>query len=154
MRKLVALVLGLLLLSGLIAGCGGGNGVHRITGLSPDKVVATFHERAKAQKLEEAALYISPTSLTAIRGVGGFLKNDLGLSDVLSSNLLMVKLIAQTGDFAVVVATLQDGVNSANVTIKPVGLERIDGEWYIVDTATAYRDAKYKLLQNLLASVL
>jgi len=154
-RKIVGLCLGLILLAGIMAGCGGnGTTLHRVKGLAPEKVVSTFYERAKSQELEEAALYIAPTSLTAISGVGGFLKNDLGLSDVLSSNLLMAKPIAEQGGFAVVLATLQDGLNSTRITVKAVGLEKIDGEWYIVDTNTAYRDAKYKALVSLLENIL
>jgi hypothetical protein len=153
-KKLMGLFLSLVLLSLIIAGCGKGADVHRILGLTPDKVVATFHDRAKNQKYEEAALYVAPASLAAIKGVSGFLKNDLGLSDVLNSNLLSVKVVASNGDFAVVMATLQDGVNSTRITVKAIGLEKINGEWYIVDNNTIFRDAKYKTLLNLLNGIL
>jgi hypothetical protein len=145
-----------MLLTGIIAGCGGGDGakLHRVKGLAPDKVVATFYERAKNQKLEEAALYIAPTSLKELQGVGGFLKNDLELSEIQSSNLLMAKPVAEQGGFAVVLATLQDGINSTKITVKAVGLEKIDGEWYIVDFKTAYKYAKYEALESLLKNIL
>lgn len=156
MRRIVCLFLVLAALAGLIAGCGGGGGtsVHRITGLTPEKVVATFHNSAKSQKYTEAALYVAPTSLASVKGVTNFLKNDLGLSDVLSSNLLSAKLVGEKGDFAVVLATLQDGVNSTKISVKAVGMEKINGEWYIVDSNTIFRDAKYKLLQDLISNVL
>ncbi len=155
MRKIWGLFLVLATVMALIAGCGGGGtSVHRITGLTPEKVVATFHDRAKDQNFAEAALYVSPTSLTAIKGVGNFLRNDFGLSDVVGSNLLSVKKIGENGDYAVVMATLQDGLNSAKISVKTIGLEKINGEWYIVDNDTVFRDAKYKLLQDLISSVL
>lgn len=155
MRKILSLVAVLIVFAGLIAGCGGGGAdLHRITGLTPEKVVTTFHERAKSQNFDEAALYVSPTSLAAVKGVGNFLKNDLGLTDALHSNILAAKVVGQSGDFAVVMTTLQDGVNSTKVSVKAVGLEKINGEWYIVDNNTVFRDAKYKLLQDLIDNVL
>jgi hypothetical protein len=62
--------------------------------------------------------------------------------------------VASNGDFAVVMATLQDGVNSTRITVKAIGLEKINGEWYIVDNNTIFRDAKYKTLLNLLNGIL
>lgn len=155
MRRIGSLFLVLALLAGLIAGCGGGgSNVQRITGLTPEKVVATFHDRVKSQQYEEAALYVSPTSLAAIKGISNFLKDDLGLSDALNSNLLSVKLMGETGDFAAILATFQDGVNSTKISVKAIGLEKINGEWYIVDSNTILQNAKYKLLQDLINNVL
>jgi hypothetical protein len=39
------------------------------------------------------------------------------------------------------------------VTIKPVGLEKVNGEWYIVDFDQIYNDTKYKVLQQLMANI-
>ena len=154
MRKIMMLCLILALMAGIIAGCGGGGkGLHRLTGLTPEQVVTTFQDLAKQQKYAEAALYVSPVSLTAV-SVSNFLKDDLGLSNVASSNLLSVRQLAQTGEFAVVLATLQNGVNTANISVKLIGLEKIKGEWYIVDNETIAREAKYRLLQDLISSVL
>jgi predicted small lipoprotein YifL len=153
-KKVMGLFLILVLFALVIAGCGKGPDLHRIPGLTPDKVVATFHDLAKNQKYAEAALYVSPTSLASIKGVSSFLKNDLGLSDALNSNLLSVKVIGSSGDFAAVLATFQDGVNSTKFTMKAIGLEKINGEWYIVDNNTIYQNAKYKILQNLLSGIL
>jgi hypothetical protein len=86
--------------------------------------------------------------------VGNFLTKDLGLTDVVGSNLLSVKLLGKSGDFAVVTATLQDGLNSTKISVKTIGLEKIDGEWYIVDSNTIFQDAKYRLLQDLINDVL
>lgn len=157
MRKIWGLTLILIMLAGLIAGCGGGGGgtkAQRITGLTPEKVVVTFHERAKNQKYEEASLYVSLTSLEAIKGVGNFLRHDLGLSDVLTSNLLSAKLMGEKGDYAVVLATFQDGTNSTKISVKPIGMEKVKGEWYIVDNKTIFQNAKYRLLQDLIDDVL
>ncbi|HBS59741.1 MAG TPA: hypothetical protein DEA44_10780 [Firmicutes bacterium] len=154
MRKIIMLCLTLALTAGLIAGCGGGGkGMQRLTGLSPEQVVATFQDLAKHQKYTEAALYVSPVSLASL-SVSNFLKDDLGLSNVASSNLLSVRQLGQSGDFAVVLATLQDGVNTSNISVKVIGLERIKGEWYIVDNDTIAREAKYRLLQDLINNVL
>jgi len=154
MRKLMMLCLTLALIAGLIAGCGGGGkGLHRLTGLSPEQVVTTFQDLAKHKKYAEAALYVSPVSLASV-SVSSFLKDDLGLSNVATSNLLSVKRLGQTGDFAVVLATLQDGVNTSNISVKVIGLEKIKGEWYIVDNDTIAQEAKYRLLQDLINKVL
>jgi hypothetical protein len=66
---------------------------------------------------------------------------------------LSVKKVAQQGSFAVVIATLQPDPNNFQLIVKPVGLEKINGEWYIVDTSKAMTDAKYQILVQLLAGL-
>lgn len=147
--KTVAVVC-LLLIVVLVAGCGGGSGAKRITGLSPDGVVKTFFDAAKNNKMNDAGAYISPTSAGDAKTVVKFMTGDL--DQIKKSNLISAKLAGQQGDYAVVATTLQEQ-DSFKFTVKPVGLEKINGEWYIVDFDQIYRDAKYKVLQQLLANI-
>lgn len=125
-----------------LTGCGG-PGVARITGLSPDKVVQTFYDAAKSSKMNEAALYVASESRSAGTDELGSLQN---------MNLLSVRKVAEQGDYAVVIATLQQQ-NSINISVKPVGLEKKDGEWYIVDINSIYQNAKYSILASLLSKL-
>ena len=144
----------MLLIVLLVAGCGGGSGstAQRVLGLAADSVVNTFFETAKAGNLNEAALYVSPDSKQSAQTVKNFLTGQLGLDQIKEANLLSVKKLAEKGDYAVVLATLQDKT-SMKITVKPVGLIKISGEWYIVDADQIYSDAKYKILQQLLANI-
>lgn len=136
------------------AGCGGsGSSATRVLGLNADGVVKTFFEAAKAGKINEAALYVSPDSRSNSETVKNFLTGDLGLDQIKEANLLSVKKVAEKGDYAVVLATMQDKQGSMRVTVKPVGLIKVSGEWYIVDADQIYTDAKYKILQQLLANI-
>ncbi|MEG6586890.1 hypothetical protein [Dendrosporobacter sp. 1207_IL3150] len=145
-------VVSLLLIVVLVAGCGGGgSGAKRISGLSPDGVVKTFFNAAKSNNLNEAKLYVSPVSSGDVKTAIKFMTGS-GLTEIQKSNLASIKLAKQQGDFAVVVATLQEE-NSFRFTVKPIGLEKIDGEWYIVDFEQIYQNAKYKVLQQLLANI-
>ncbi|MEN6412380.1 MAG: hypothetical protein ABFC84_06380 [Veillonellales bacterium] len=142
----------LLLLVLITAGCGGGSGLQRIAGLSPENVVKTFFNAARDGRFNEAGLYVSAASKSDAQTVMKFITGQSGLEQFKNSNLLSVKQVAQQGDYTVMVATLQDQ-NSFKITVKPVALEKVDGEWYIVDTNQIYQDAKYKILQQLLANI-
>lgn len=152
MLKLTA-VLTLLAVVLLAAGCGGGDGAQRITGLSADGVVKTFFEAAKGGRLNEAGLYVAPSSASDPRVVIKYLTGKSGLEELKNANLLSLRKAAEQGDYAVVVATLQTEANTLNVVIRPVGLEKINGEWYIVDFDKIYQDAKYRVLQQLLSRI-
>lgn len=154
-KKLLTLALfaSLALLVLLAAGCGGGNGAQRITGLTADGVVKTFFDEAKAGHMDDAALYVSPSSTNDPRVVMKYLTGQSGLDDLKNANLLSLTKAAEQGNFAVVVATLQTQQNSLNITVKPVGLEKLNGEWYIVDFDKALQDAKYQALAQLLSKV-
>ncbi len=145
-------IVSLLLILVVVAGCGGGSGAKRISGLSPEGVVKTFFDSAKNNKMNEAGLYISPASAGDAKTVVKFMTGGSGLEQIKKSNLMSVKLAGQQSDYAVVVASLQEQ-DSFKFTVKPVGLEKIDGEWYIVDFDQIYTDAKYKVLAQLLANI-
>jgi hypothetical protein len=152
-RKLTA-VFTLLIVVLLAAGCGGGGGsAPRITGLSADGVVKTFFDEAKSGRLNDAAQYVSPSTTNDPRVVIKYLTGKSGLDELKNANLLSLRKAAEQGDYAVVVATLQPEQNSLNVIVRPVGLEKLNGEWYIVDFDKIYQDAKYKLLQQLLSKI-
>ncbi|HMM19776.1 MAG TPA: hypothetical protein PKA10_03480 [Selenomonadales bacterium] len=147
-------IIGILALALVAAGCGGGGGgVQRISGLPADGVVKAFYDSAKADRLKEAALYVSPASTSNPGTVIKYLTGQNGLKELKASNLLSLREVAQQGNYAAVVATLQTEQNSMKVTVKPVGLEKIDGEWYIVDFDKIYADAKYSVLQRLLSDI-
>lgn len=137
------------------AGCGGGSGstVQRIAGLSADGVVKTFFNAAKSGNMNEAALYVSSDSRNNSQTVLKFMTGQSGLDQIKEANLLSVKKVAEKGDYAVVLTTMQDSQGSFNVTIKPIGLINTNGEWYIVDADQIYNDAKYRVLQQLLANI-
>ncbi len=136
----------------LAAGCGDSSNLQRITGLGPDAVVRTFFNAAKTDKMNEAGLYVSPTSKGDTQTVLKFMTGQSGLDQIKNSNLISVQQVASKGDFAVVLATLQMQ-NTLNLSVKPVGLEKVNGEWYIIDTNQALTDAKYQILQQLLSSI-
>lgn len=137
----------------LAAGCGGGGGAQRITGLSPDGVVKTFFEAAKGDRLNEAGLYVAPSSASDPRVVIKYLTGQSGLNDLKNANLLSISKPVVQGDYAALMATLQTEQNSLKFVLRPVGLEKINGEWYIVDFDKIYQDAKYKALQQLLSKI-
>jgi hypothetical protein len=159
MRKTVlkmTAVLTLLIMMILAAGCGGsggGDGVKRITGLAADEVVKTFFDAAKGGRLSEAGLYVSPSTANDPKVVIKYLTGKSGLEDIKNANLLSLRKVAEQGNYAAVVATLQTAQNSANIVVRPVGLERVGGEWYIVDFDKIYQDAKYQILQQLLSKI-
>ncbi|SCM80294.1 conserved exported hypothetical protein [uncultured Sporomusa sp.] len=152
MRNKVILVAMLMLILVVTAGCGGGSDVQRQSGLSPEAVVQTFFDAAKGNRMKEAALYVSPTSASDTKTVLKYVTGESS-STIKNANLLSVKKVAQQGDYVAAVATLQAEQNSMNISVKPVGLEKIDGEWYIVDYDQALREAKYKVLAQLLSRI-
>lgn len=152
MRNKFILVALLSLVLLVTAGCGGGSDLTRKSDLSPEEVVHTFFDAAKSNRLNEAALYVSPTSVSDTKTVLKYVTGQTS-SSIKNANLLSVTKVAQQGNFAATIATLQQEQNSMGIVIKPVGLEKIDGEWYIVDYDQAFRDAKYKVLAQLLSSI-
>lgn len=138
----LTVVLLLLMSIFLIAGCGGGGGgaTPRIMGLAPEGVVKTVFDHVKADRMNDAKEYLAPNAAG----------DKTVIQEMRNSNLLFVKTLAQQGDYAVVVATLQPP--TGNLSVKPVGLEKINGEWCILDTNNIYNDVKYIILQKLLAN--
>lgn len=151
MKKLMAVSLLMVVL--LVAGCGSsGSGVQRITGLTTEGTVKTFFEAAKNGRMSEAALYVSSASMSNSQTVLKFMTGQSGVEEIKNSNIFSIKQVAQQSNYAVVVVTVQEQ-NSFKMTIKPVGLEKNNGEWYIVDFDQIYTDAKYKALQQLLSNI-
>jgi hypothetical protein len=123
-----------------IAGCGS-DAAPRIMGLAPDGVVKTVFDNVKADRMNDAKEYLAPNTSG----------DKTVIQEMKNSNLLFVKTVAQQGDYAVVVATLQQ--QNSSLSVKPVGLEKIKGEWYILDVNNIYNDVKYSILQRLLAGI-
>jgi len=148
------LALSLLMVMLLVAGCGGGSGsgIQRVAGLSTEGTVKTFFDAAKSGHMNEAALYVSAASKADPNTVLKFMTGQTGVEQIKNSNIFSIKQIAQQSNYAAVVVTMQEQ-NSFKMTIKPVGLEKINGEWYIVDFDQIYTNAKYKVLQQLLANI-
>ena len=69
-----------------------------------------------------------------------------------NSNILAVTEVTRQDNYAVMAVTMQEQ-DSLKITIKPVGLEKIGGEWYIVDMDQVYAGAKYKVLLQLLGNM-
>ena len=149
--RLVLPAVTMLVLVILAAGCGGGGG-KRITGLTPTGVVQTFYNEAQDGHTGTASLYLAPDDGGSTAAVVKSLTSKLSLKDLKNTNLLAVKEAARQDNFAVVVATLQVQ-NSANVVVQPVGLEKIDGEWYIVNPEKVAQDAQYQVLAQLLTKL-
>ena len=150
MKSLLAM--SLLMVVMLVAGCGGGSGAQRIAGLTTDGVVKTFFDAAKNGRMNEAALYVSSASKSDPQTVFKFMTGQAGVEQIKNSNIFSIKQVTQQGNYAAVIVTLQEQ-NTFKMTIKPVGLEKVNGEWYIVDFDQIYTDAKYKVLQQLLANI-
>jgi len=125
-----------------LAGCGDSAGAPRITGLSPDGVVTTVFNEVQANHINNAKEYLAPNTSGDKASVQA-MKN---------SNLISARTVANQDGYAVVIATLQQKDNS-NFSIKPVGLEKINGEWCILDVSNIYNNAKYALLQQLLRNL-
>lgn len=149
MKSLLAVSMLLIVL--LIAGCGD-SGAQRIAGLTTDGVVKTFFDAAKNGRMNEAALYVSPASKSDPQTVLNFMTGQNGVEQIKNSNILSIKEVTQQGNYAAVVVTLQEQ-NSFKLTIKPVGLEKIGDEWYIVDSTQILADAKYRVLFQLLGNI-
>ena len=145
-HKLLAVAV-LLLVLAFTAGCGSSSFV-REANLSPEAVVQKFFTAAQNNRMNEAAAYVSPTAAGDTQTVFRFVTGQSGTA-IKNANLLSVRLIAQQNNFAIALATLQPEQNSLNLDVKPVGLEKIDGEWYLVDYDQVFREAKYQLLAQL-----
>ena len=123
-----------------LAGCGGGGaGAPRINGLTPDGVVKTVFNEVQTDRMNDAKEYLAPDTTG----------DNASIQAMKNSKLISVKTVANQGNYAVVVATMQQE-NSTNFSVKPVGLEKINGEWYILDVNNIYNNTKYALLQKLL----
>ncbi len=150
----IFLAISILAFTLLAAGCGGGSdsGAKRITGLSPDEVIKTTFNAAKDGRINDASSYVSPTSRGDMKTVVKFITGQT-LDQMKNSNLLSIKQVAKQDNYVVELVTLQTQQNSMEVTIKPIGLEKVNGEWYIVDFDQIYNDTKYKVLQQLMANI-
>jgi hypothetical protein len=146
------LTLSVLMVTFLISGCSD-SGAQRVQGLSSDEVVKTFFEAAKAGRMNEAGLYVSTSPTNDPRTVIKYLSGQSGLEELKNANLLSLKKVTEQSNFSVVMATLQPEPNSLKILVKPVGLEKVKGEWYIVSADKIYQDAKYQLLQQLLSNM-
>lgn len=142
-------VLCLLLFAAAAAGCATGE---RQTGLSPAGVVETFYQNAKEGRTGQAALYIAPGTELETGDVARQVSGLAELRELRSTNLVDVRQVASQGDFAVVLATVQTK-NSLRTSVKAVGLERTDGEWYIVDSDRMIANARYRILADLIRRI-
>lgn len=125
-----------------LAGCGDSPGAPRITGLSPDGVVRTVFNEVQANQMSDAKEYLAP----------GTTGDNASLKTMRNSNLINAKTVANQSGFAVVVATVMQQ-NTNNISVKPVGLEKINGEWCILDINNIYNNTKYTVLQRLLGGI-
>ena len=69
-----------------VIGCGSGTKLKRVTGLAPEAVVKTFFNAAKNGKLNEAGLYVSPTSKSDIKTVLKYVTGT-SINEIKNSNL-------------------------------------------------------------------
>ena len=145
-RSIVIVLTALLGLTLLLGGCSGI--VERERGLEPEAVVKTAFEAAKAQKMMRAVAYMAPETLTEASAVTKLLTG-LSVEDMKTANLLSVKKVSVRGNFAVVVATIHQE-NTLKISVKTIGLEKIEDEWYIIPMDRIVQDAKYRLLAELL----
>lgn len=132
------------------AGCGGGQTAQRISGLTPDNVVKTFFDAAKSNHIGEAALYVSDVSKSNPQTVLKYVTGQTDVQQLKDTNLILAKQVVAQGDYAVVAATLE---KSGSFQLKAIGLERVAGEWYIVDFDQILNNAKYSILRNLLSNI-
>ncbi|MCE5286525.1 MAG: hypothetical protein LLG02_11860 [Pelosinus sp.] len=133
-----------------LAGCsGGGQTVQRIAGLSPEDVVKTFVDAAKNNRLSEAALYVAATSKSNPQTVLKYVTGQTDVQQLKDANLLLVKQVVVQGDYAVVAV----GLKADSYQVKAVGLEKVAGEWYIVDFDQILNNAKYNILRGLLSNI-
>ncbi len=148
----VLLAVSMLVLMIIVAGCGGSSGAKRIAGLNATETVTTFFDAAKNNRMSEASLYVSAASKNDPKTVLKFMTGQSGIEQIKNANIVSIKQVAQQGNYAALVVTIQEQ-NSIKMSIKPIGLEKINGEWYIVDFDQIYNSAKYKVLQQLLANI-
>ena len=139
------IILCLILFAVAAAGCGAGE---RRAGLSPEGVVEAFYQSAKEGRIGQAALYIAPGTELETVDVARQISGLAQLRELRSTNLVDIRQVASQGDFAVVLATIQTQ-NSLRTSVKAVGLEWTDGEWYIVDSGRMLANARYRILADL-----
>lgn len=146
-RNFIFAITAMVLMAILISGCSTGE---RKYGLEPEAVVKTAFQEAKSGRLQNAAAYVAPSALKDgnVSGVSKMLTG-YSVSELKSANLLSVKQVSSRSNFAVVVATIHRE-NSLKVGVKTIGLEKIQGEWYVIPTDRIVQDAKYRLLAELL----
>ncbi|EGO64789.1 DUF4878 domain-containing protein [Acetonema longum] len=149
-KYLILLMLAVFALSAVLGGCGGKKG-ERVLGLTPEGVISTAFKNAKEQNFRQAATYVSPDSLSGTKSVANLLAGMSG-KEIKHTNLLSVKKVAQQGDFAAVIVTVQQE-DSFKLNFQAVGLERINDEWYIVSNDQILENAKYRVLAQLLANI-
>lgn len=125
-----------------LAGCDGGAGAPRITGLAPEAVVRTVFNEVQAGQMNDAKEYLAPNATG----------DNASLQTMRNSNLINAKTVANQAGFAVVMATVMQQ-NTSNISIKPIGLEKINGEWCILDVSNIYNNTKYAVLQRLLGGI-
>lgn len=134
----------------LIGGCAGT--AERERGLEPEAVVKTVFNAAKAKKLTQAAAYVAPSALVDDVSSVTKMLTGFGVEDIRTANLLSVKKVSTQGDFAVVVATIHQE-NTLKISVKTIGLEKIEDEWYIIPVDRIVQDTKYRLLADLLGDM-
>jgi hypothetical protein len=145
-RSILIILTALLGLTLLLGGCAGTVG--RDLGLEPEAVVKTAFEAAKKQRMMQAAAYVAPEALSEASAVTKLLTG-FSVEDMKTANLLSVKKVSARDNFAVVVATIHQE-NTLKISVKTIGLEKIEDEWYIVPMDRIVQDAKYRLLAELL----
>jgi len=146
------LAMSILMVVLLVAGCGGSeSGGPRVSGLTTEATVKAFFDAAKNDRTNEATLYVSPISKSDPQTVLKFMTGQTGIEQIKNLDIFSIKQVALQGNYAAVVVTMQDQ-NNVKV-VKPVGLEKIKGQWYIVDVDQIYTNAKYKVLQQLLGNI-
>ena len=150
-KYLILLMLATFALSVVLGGCGGGKKGERVLGLAPEDVVKTAFNDAKQQNFRQAATYVSPDSLSDTKSVANLLSG-MSAKELKHTNLLSVKKVAQQGDFAAVIVTVQEE-DGFKINFQAVGLERINNEWYIVSNDQILKNAKYKVLAKLLVNI-
>lgn len=126
----------------VLAGCDGSTGAPRITGLAPEAVVRTVFSEVQADHMSDAKEYLAPDTTG----------DNSSLQTMRNSNLINAKTVANQGGFAVVMATTMQQ-NTSNISVKPVGLEKINGEWCILDVNNIFNNTKYAVLQRLLGNM-
>jgi hypothetical protein len=150
-RSLVIFLTAIVVMALFVGGCSGT--VERVRGLEPEAVVKTAFEAAKSQKIMKAAAYVAPSALTDVDAdTMTKLLTGFGVDDIKTANLLSVKKVSARGDFAVVVATIHQE-NTLKISVKTIGLEKIEDEWYIIPTDRIVQDTKYRLLAELLGGI-
>lgn len=150
-RRTAIIMLSMFVVALLAGGCSGTT--QRVNGLEPEAVVKTAFEAAKSRNIMQAAAYVAPSALAdADAPTVTKLLTGLSVDDVKTANLLSVKKASTRGDFAVVVATFHQE-NTLKISVKTIGLEKIEGEWYIIPMDRIVQDTKYRLLAELLGGI-